>query len=204
MGRGTHRGVITFDELNKSLGKRNLSDENLEQAFINILDANAALAEKKSNFKVFLENEYEISKNYKSELTWFEGAWSRFKPGLGKDKRGVSGVDKNKLVEIGRKINSVPNNFNLHKTLKKILDLRIKVLDEGKAIDWSTAESLAFGTLLTEGFSVRLSGQDSGRGTFSQRHAVLRNQESHERYIPLNNLSNSQKKFEIIDSLLSE
>ena len=131
-------------------------------------------------------------------------AWSRFKPGLGKDKRGVSGVDKNKLVEIGRKINSVPNNFNLHKTLKKILDLRIKVLDEGKAIDWSTAESLAFGTLLTEGFSVRLSGQDSGRGTFSQRHAVLRNQESHERYVPLNNLSNSQKKFEIIDSLLSE
>ena len=168
------------------------------------LSTEAEIKKEKSNFKVFLENEYEISKNYKSELTWFEGAWSRFKPGLGKDKRGVSGVDKNKLVEIGRKINSVPNNFNLHKTLKKILDLRIKVLDEGKAIDWSTAESLAFGTLLTEGFSVRLSGQDSGRGTFSQRHAVLRNQESHERYIPLNNLSNSQKKFEIIDSLLSE
>ncbi len=168
------------------------------------LSTEAEINKEKSNFKVFLENEYEISKNYKSELTWFEGAWSRFKPGLGKDKRGVSGVDKNKLIDIGRKINSVPNNFNLHKTLKKILDLRTKVLDEGKAIDWSTAESLAFGTLLTEGFSVRLSGQDSGRGTFSQRHAVLRNQESHERYVPLNNLSNSQKKFEIIDSLLSE
>ena len=179
-----------------SIYGKQLSDEGLS--------TEAEIKKEKSNFKAFLENEYEISKNYKSELTWFEGAWSRFKPGLGKDKRGVSGVDKNKLVEIGRKINSVPNNFNLHKTLKKILDLRTKVLDEGKAIDWSTAESLAFGTLLTEGFSVRLSGQDSGRGTFSQRHAVLRNQESHERYIPLNNLSNSQKKFEIIDSLLSE
>ncbi len=71
-------------------------------------------------------------------------------------------------------------------------------------IDWSTAEALAFGTLLEDGFSVRLSGQDSGRGTFSQRHSVLRNQESHERYIPLNNISKEQKKFEVIDSLLSE
>ena len=79
----------------------------------------------------------------------------------------------------------------------------IKV-ENKKSVDWSTAESLAFGTLLTEGFSVRLSGQDSGRGTFSQRHAVLRNQDSHDRYIPLNNLSKIQKKFEIIDTLLSE
>ena len=71
-------------------------------------------------------------------------------------------------------------------------------------IDWSTAEALAFGTLLEDGFSVRLSGQDSGRGTFSQIHSVLRNQESHERYIPLNNISKQQKKFEVIDSLLSE
>ncbi len=162
------------------------------------------LQKEKTNFKVFLEKEFESSKNYKSELKWFDGAWSRFKPGLGKDKRGVSGVDKNKLVNIGKKISSIPSDFNIHKTLKKIFDLRMKAIETGKAIDWSTAESLAFGTLLTEGFSVRLSGQDSGRGTFSQRHDVLRNQENHQRYIPLNNISNSQKKFEIIDSLLSE
>jgi 2-oxoglutarate dehydrogenase E1 component len=78
------------------------------------------------------------------------------------------------------------------------------MFEENRPIDWSTAETLAFGTLLKEGFSVRLSGQDSGRGTFSQRHSVLRNQENHERYIPLNNISKNQKKFEIIDSLLSE
>ena len=162
------------------------------------------LFKEKNKFKNFLEKEFVSSKNYKSELKWFDGAWSRFKPGLGKDKIGVSGVDKKRLVEIGKKISKLPENFNVHKTLKKIFDLRLKSIEEGKSIDWSTAESIAFGTLLTEGFSVRLSGQDSGRGTFSQRHAVLRNQDNHERYIPLNNISNNQKSFEIIDSLLSE
>ena len=148
---------------------------------------------KKANFKSFLEQEFLSSKNYKSELKWFDGAWSRFKPGLGKDKRGVSGVDKKKLLDVGKKISVIPANFKVHKTLKKIFDLRVKSIESGKTIDWSTAESLAFGTLLTEGFSVRLSGQDSGRGTFSQRHAVLRNQENHDRYIPLNNISKDQK-----------
>ena len=162
------------------------------------------LSNEKENFKKFLEREFESSKNYKSELKWFDGAWSRFKPGLGKDKRGVSGVDKSKLINIGKKIFKIPADFSVHRTLKKIFDLRMNAIVEGKTIDWSTAESLAFGTLLTEGFSVRLSGQDSGRGTFSQRHAVLRNQDNHQRYIPLNNITPSQKNFEIIDSLLSE
>ena len=76
---------------------------------------------KKLNFKNFLEKEFDSSKNYKSELKWFDGAWSRFKPGLGKDKRGVSGVDKNKLIEIGKKISNIPKDFNVHKTLKKYL-----------------------------------------------------------------------------------
>ena len=168
------------------------------------LNSPKQLESQKNSFKQFLEKEFESSKNYKSELKWFDGAWSRFKPGLGKDKRGVSGVEKKKLLEIGKKISTIPKNFNVHKTLKKIFSQRQQIFENGKFIDWTTAESLAFGTLLTEGFSVRLSGQDSGRGTFSQRHAVLRNQDNHERYIPLNNLSKNQKKFEIIDSLLSE
>ena len=168
------------------------------------LTSNEKLQKEKINFKEFLENEYNSSKTYKSELKWFDGAWSRFKPGLGKDKRGVSGVDKSKLVKIGKKISSIPSNFNVHKTLKRIFELRYQLFETQNKIDWSTAEALAFGTLLTDGFSVRLSGQDSGRGTFSQRHAVLRNQDNHERYIPLNNIQSGQKNFEIIDSLLSE
>ena len=162
------------------------------------------IKKQKEEFKSFLEKELVSSKTYKSELKWFEGAWSRFKPGLGKDKRGVSGVKKDELIRIGKKISSIPKDFNVHKTLKKIFDNRYQIFQSNKAIDWSTAENLAFGTLLTEGFSVRLSGQDSGRGTFSQRHAVLRNQDNHDRYIPLNNIEKNQKRFEIIDSLLSE
>ena len=174
----------------------------LSQGRINLQRLN--YKKKNQNLKIFWNKSLWSSKSYKSELKWFEGAWSRFKPGLGKDKRGASGVDKKKLIDIGKKISSVPENFNIHKTLKKIFDLRMKAIEDGKNIDWSTAESLAFGTLLTEGFSVRLSGQDSGRGTFSQRHAVLRNQDNHQRYIPLNNIAKGQKNFEIIDSLLSE
>ena len=162
------------------------------------------IEDQKTKFKEFLESQLELSKTYKSELTWFEGAWSRFKPGLGKDKRGKSGVDKDKLIDIGKKISTIPNNLSVHKTIKKIFDLKYQMFEKNDPIDWSTAENLAIGSLLTEGFSVRLSGQDSGRGTFSQRHAVLRNQNNHDRYIPLNNIKTNQKKFEIIDSLLSE
>ena len=167
------------------------------------LTSNEKLQNEKTEFKRYLEKEFETSKNYKSELKWFDGAWSRFKPGLGKDKRGASGVNKEKLIKVGKKIFNIPSNFNAHKTLKRVFELRNQMLSTGK-LDWSSAESLAIGTLLTEGFSVRLSGQDSGRGTFSQRHAILRNQENHDRYIPANNIEKSQMKFEVIDSLLSE
>ena len=179
-----------------SIYGQKLSDEGLTSL--------SKLQQDKSNFKDYLEKEFEISKNYKSELKWFEGAWSRFKPGLGKDKRGASGVDKKVLIKIGKKISTLPSNFHVHKTLKRIFDQRYQIFEKNLPVDWSTAEILAIGTLLTEGFSVRLSGQDSGRGTFSQRHAVLRNQDNHERYIPVNNIQVGQKKFEIIDSLLSE
>ena len=112
-------------------------------------------------------------------------------------------LKRKKLKRVGKKIFTIPSDFNAHKTLKRVFELRNQSLLSGK-IDWSSAESLAIGTLLTEGFSVRLSGQDSGRGTFSQRHAILRNQENHDRYIPVNNIEKGQMKFEVIDSLLSE
>ena len=158
----------------------------------------------KENFKKGLEKEFQDSKSYKSELKWYEGVWSRFKPELGKDKRGVSGVDKKQIIKIGKKTSLIPETIEAHKTLKKIFDNKMKMFNENKPIDWATAETLAFGTLLTEGFSVRLSGQDSARGTFSQRHSIIRDQNSHERFIPLNNISEKQSKFEVIDSLLSE
>jgi len=158
----------------------------------------------KKEFKNLLDEQFKTAKDYKPKIEWYEGTWSRYKPEKGKDKRGKSGVDLNKLLKISEKINQVPPEINLHKTISKILDLRKKSVLKKKEIDWGTAEALAFGSLLEEGYPVRLVGQDSGRGTFSQRHSVLRNQVDNSRYIPLNNISNKQKFFEPVDSFLSE
>ena len=155
-------------------------------------------------FKHLLDQQFKTAKDYKPKIEWFEGTWSRYKPEKGKDKRGATGVDSNILLNISNKINEVPSDSNIHKTIKKILETRKKSIEQGSGIDWATAEALAFGSLLEEGYPVRLVGQDSGRGTFSQRHSVLRNQIDNSRYIPLNNISKSQKNFEIVDSFLSE
>ncbi len=155
-------------------------------------------------FKDLLDDQFKTAKDYKPKIEWFEGAWSSYKPKKGKDKRGITGADKKILKNISDKINVVPAEINIHKTINKILQSRRKSVDDGVNIDWSTAESLAFGSLLDEGFPVRFVGQDSGRGTFSQRHSVLRDQMDNSRYIPLNNISKNQKKFEIVDSFLSE
>ena len=165
---------------------------------------NTYLDLKKKEFRNFLDKEFSGAKDYKIKMKWFDGVWSRFKPEIGQDRRGVTGVEKNDLISIGKKITEVPKNFNIHKTLSKIFENKRKMFTDKQPIDWSTAETLAFGTLLKEGFSVRLSGQDSGRGTFSQRHSVLRNQDNHDRFIPLHHISKEQKNFEVIDSILSE
>ena len=158
----------------------------------------------KKEFKNLLDEQFKTAKDYKPKIEWFEGTWTRYKPEKGKDKRGKSGVDLDKLVKISEKINSVPSEINVHKTITKVLGLRKQSVLQKKGIDWGTAEALAFGSLLEEGYPVRLVGQDSGRGTFSQRHSVLRNQIDNSRYIPLNNISKKQKFFEPVDSFLSE
>ncbi len=155
-------------------------------------------------FKDLLNDQFKNAKDYKPKIEWFEGSWSQYKPERGKDKRGVTGYDIKKLKDISEKINSIPENANIHKTIRKIFDYRKSSVLNGFGIDWSTAESLAFGSLLEEGYPVRLVGQDSGRGTFSQRHSVLRNQLDNSRYVPLNCISKNQKNFEIVDSFLSE
>jgi len=155
-------------------------------------------------FKDLLDDQFKTAKDYKPKIEWFEGTWSRYKPERGKDRRGITGADIKILKNISDKINTAPEDKNIHKTILKILDARKKSVDQGYGIDWATAEALAFGSLLEEGYPVRLVGQDSGRGTFSQRHSVLRNQLDNSRYIPLNNISKYQKNFEVVDSFLSE
>jgi 2-oxoglutarate dehydrogenase E1 component len=122
----------------------------------------------------------------------------------GEARRGQTPVKLATLRKIGGKLLEVPEDFNLHRTLRRLFDRKAEMMATGEGFDWATAEALAFGSLLLEGFPVRLSGQDSGRGTFSQRHSVLVDQVDEHRYVPLSNLSPDQAYFEVHDSMLSE
>ncbi|MGC1858621.1 MAG: 2-oxoglutarate dehydrogenase E1 component, partial [Pseudolabrys sp.] len=119
-------------------------------------------------------------------------------------RRGITGVDSAELHDIGKKITAVPQGFTVHRTIQRFLDQRLKAIESGEGIDWATSEALAFCSLLKEGHRVRLSGQDSERGTFSQRHSVLFDQNTEERYTPFNHLGGSQGRYEVLNSMLSE
>jgi 2-oxoglutarate dehydrogenase E1 component len=153
----------------------------------------------------FLEKEFEAGTNYKpNKADWLEGQWSSLRAAHGDDRRGETSVTKDDLELIGKAITTIPENLQVNKKLSRIIEARKKAIMSGEGIDWSTAEHLAFGSLLIEGYPVRLSGQDSCRGTFSQRHSVFIDQVSEERYTPLNNIKPNQQSFEVIDSPLSE
>ena len=155
-------------------------------------------------FRKELDGEFEASNNFRpNKADWLDGRWSGFGRAEGEARRGETEVELDTLREIGRQITAVPEGFHVHKTIQRFLDNRRKAIESGEGIDWSTAEALAFGSLLKEGIKVRLSGQDSERGTFVQRHSVLNDQEDEERYVPLNTISD-QAEFEVINSMLSE
>lgn len=166
---------------------------------------NEEFQKEKDNFKQFLDTEFAESKSYiSSQIDWFTGSWSKFTNEIGSDRRGVTGVDLDLIHQAGEKISHLPVNLNFHSTIKRLFEAKKKMFETGKGFDWATAESLAFGTLLLEGYPVRFVGQDSSRGTFSQRHASILDQDTGEKYYPLKNLSSKQAQFEIIDSFLSE
>ena len=159
----------------------------------------------KSDFVQFLDSEFEAAKSFKpNKADWLDGFWANMKSSRGSKRKILTSISKENFLDIGNKISSYPENLNIHKTLARIIGNRKKMISSGEDIDWSTAEALAFGSLLKDGFPVRLVGQDSIRGTFSQRHSALVDQETEERYIPLNNISDNQAMFEGIDSFLSE
>jgi 2-oxoglutarate dehydrogenase E1 component len=139
----------------------------------------------KDNFKKFLDTEFETSKSYiPNQIDWFTGSWSKFTTEIGSDRRGVTGVDLDLIHQAGEKICNLPANLNSHSTIKRLFEAKKKMFETGKGFDWATAESLAFGTLLLEGYPVRFVGQDSSRGTFSQRHASVLDQDTGEKYYP--------------------
>ncbi|HET7192642.1 MAG TPA: 2-oxoglutarate dehydrogenase E1 component [Pseudolabrys sp.] len=165
------------------------------------------VAKMRGDWRARLDAEFEAAQGYKpNKADWLDGRWAGLKAAreVEDPRRGNTGVAIETLREIGKKITVVPPDFHVHKTIQRFLDNRAKAIGTGEGIDWATAEALAFCSLLKEGHPVRLSGQDSERGTFSQRHAVLFDQNTEERHTPFNHLGEGQARFEVLNSSLSE
>ena len=156
--------------------------------------------------EVFEINLAEAKQTEKVNITFLQEGWNdirKAKPG-DFDDSPETGVSKKMIQSVGNKLTEVPKNINLFKKIVKLQESRQEMLSKTGILDWAMAELLAYGTLFEEGFPVRLSGQDSERGTFSHRHAVLKVEDSEEEYVPLNNLSKTQARFEVYNSHLSE
>jgi 2-oxoglutarate dehydrogenase E1 component len=156
-------------------------------------------------FQAHLNQEFETSKEFRpNKADWLDGRWSGLGRREGQYQRGETGVEVPDLKKVGEALTRLPQGFHPHKTVQRMLDAKRQMIDTGEGLDWSTAEALAFGTLLAERYPVRLSGQDSTRGTFSQRHSSIIDQETEERYLPLNHIDSGQASYEVVDSMLSE
>ncbi len=160
----------------------------------------------KASFQSFLNEEFDAGKDYKpNKADWLDGKWSHLdKMKEKKYQRGKTGIAEETFDEVGKALCTVPDGYPLHKTVARMLETKKGMFAAGKGFDWATGEALAFGSLMTEGYPVRLSGQDCTRGTFSHRHSGLINQETEERYYPLNHIREGQAQYEVIDSMLSE
>ncbi|MES0863908.1 2-oxoglutarate dehydrogenase E1 component [Ruegeria sp. SCPT10] len=159
----------------------------------------------KTAFQARLNDEFEAGKDYKpNKADWLDGRWSHLDKNKDEYMRGETAISPDTLAEIGAALSRTPDGFAMHKTVGRLLEHKKQMFETGKGFDWATGEALAFGSLLTEGYPVRLSGQDATRGTFSQRHSGFINQENEERYYPLNNIRAGQSQYEVIDSMLSE
>lgn len=159
----------------------------------------------KAAFQAHLNTEFEGGKDFRpNKADWLDGRWSGMTKREGRYQRGKTAVEMAKLKKVGAALTRLPESLKPHKTVQRMLDAKRAMIETGDGLDWSTAEALAFGTLLCEGYPVRLSGQDSTRGTFSQRHSGIIDQETEERYLPLNHVSADQASFEVVDSMLSE
>jgi len=161
--------------------------------------------EAKAALQARLNEEFEASKEFRpNKADWLDGRWSGLEASEGAYQRGQTAVEMDRLKEVGAALTRLPEGFKAHRTILRLLDQKREMIETGAGIDWATAEALAFGTLVCEGYRVRLAGQDCTRGTFSQRHSGITDQETEERYYPLDHIHEDQSVFEVIDSMLSE
>ena len=159
----------------------------------------------KAAFQAQLNEEFEAGKDYRpNKADWLDGRWSGLGKNEGEYQRGETAVNMKILKEVGAALTRLPDDYSPHKTVARMLKTKKAMIDSGEGIDWATAEALAFGSLLLEGYHVRLSGQDCTRGTFSQRHSGIIDQNTEARFKPLNHIREGQARYEVIDSMLSE
>ncbi|MES2968597.1 MAG: 2-oxoglutarate dehydrogenase E1 component [Pseudomonadota bacterium] len=159
----------------------------------------------KAAFQAKLNEEFEAGRNFKpNKADWLDGRWSGLDRDTADYQAGQTSIKPETLAEVGAALTRVPEGFDAHKTVLRQLEAKKKMFETGAGFDWATAEALAFGSLVTEGFPVRLSGQDCTRGTFSQRHSAFIDQSTEERHYPLNHIRAGQARYEVIDSMLSE
>jgi 2-oxoglutarate dehydrogenase E1 component len=159
------------------------------------------------DFSQTLEAANAAGKSYKpNKADWLEGHWSGMSQPDPEAERieHATAVHADTLKRIGTALSRVPAGFEVHPRIGRQLEAKRAMIESGENLDWTTGEALAFGSLLLEGHRVRLSGEDSQRGTFSQRHAVLIDQVNQNEYVPLNNIARDQARIEIYNSLLSE
>jgi 2-oxoglutarate dehydrogenase E1 component len=182
--------------VSKLYAERLIAEGHIDQAW---LDTNEA------EFVAVLEDEFEAGKSYKAnKADWFEGEWAGLaapREPITERRAAASGVAREAADKVANILTTVPDGFTPHKTLVRILDAKKAMFETGEGFDWATAEALAFGTLMLDGYPVRLSGQDVGRGTFSQRHAAWTDQKTGAKYFPLSEID---RRFQVLDSPLSE
>ncbi|HHW34574.1 MAG TPA: 2-oxoglutarate dehydrogenase E1 component [Paracoccus solventivorans] len=159
----------------------------------------------KAAFQAHLNEEFEAGKNFKpNKADWLDGKWAGL-TAEGEDYHpGETCISAETMADVGAALTRVPEGFNLHRTVARLLEAKKQMFETGQGFDWATGEALAFGSLLLENHPVRLAGQDSTRGTFSQRHSAFIDQASEERHYPLNHIRDGQARYEVIDSMLSE
>ncbi len=192
-----------YNEIRKHPGvseiysKRLIEQGVLDQAWVD---------EQVKEFTTLLEGEFEAGASYKpNKADWFAGRWSGLSAPADADsarRSSETGLDAKLFDSIGRTLTTVPDSITIHKTLARVIEAKREMFKTGANFDWATGEALAFGGLLSEGYGVRLSGQDSGRGTFSQRHAVWVDQTDEHKFVPLTTVEHGN--FEVLDSPLSE
>jgi len=192
-----YKAIRQHPSVSEVYGKRLIAEGVVDQAWIDTIT---------HQFDTLLEGEFEAGASYKAnKADWFAGRWSGLHMPADAEtaRRNVeTGIERKLFDSLGRTLTTIPDDLTVHKALNRVIDAKREMFKSGENFDWATGEALAFGSLLSEGYGVRLSGQDSGRGTFSQRHAVWVDQNDEHKYVPLWNVEHGN--FEVLDSPLSE